>query len=152
MRNAFFIECLELRRLLSTWHIAPGGNDNAAGTLAAPLASINGVVWRVRPGDTVYLRGGTYYPTQQQSMWCDGAAGARITFTSYPGERATIDGRNVRNGWQDAVSISGDWIDFTNISVRKSREVGIVVYNASHVRVMNNKVFSSWGVGIWAGG
>ncbi|HRK30685.1 MAG TPA: right-handed parallel beta-helix repeat-containing protein, partial [Tepidisphaeraceae bacterium] len=147
------VETLEPRRLFANaYYIAPDGSPSNTGTINSPLASINDVTWRVQPGDTVYLRGGTYFPTQQQSMWCDGAPGGRILFTSYPGERAIIDGRNIRAGWQDAVSISGDYIDFTNISVRKSREIGIVVYNASHVRVMYNKVFGSWGVGVWVGG
>lgn len=146
------LDVLEPRRHFANWYIAPTGSDSNSGSLNSPLASINGVVWRVQPGDNVFLRGGTYFISEQQQMWCDGADGARISFSSYPGERALIDGRNVRSGWQDAISISGDYIDFTNITVRKSREIGIVVYNASHTRVMYNKVFSSWGVGIWVGG
>src|SRR6266511_5100456 len=44
----------------STYYVAPTGSDSAAGTQAAPWASIAHAQAVVQPGDAVYLRGGTY--------------------------------------------------------------------------------------------
>jgi PKD repeat protein len=43
----------------------------------------------VRPGDTIWVRGGTYRGTFQSYL--DGTASAPIIVRAYPGERATID-------------------------------------------------------------
>ncbi len=42
------------------FYVAPHGDDAAAGTLAAPWRSIARAQQSVRPGDTVYFRGGRY--------------------------------------------------------------------------------------------
>ena len=54
------LEMLEGRRMLSTYYAAPTGSDSAAGTLAAPFASLSKAISTARSGDTVILRGGTY--------------------------------------------------------------------------------------------
>jgi len=44
----------------ATWYIAPAGQDSATGTLAGPWQSLARAQQAAQPGDTVYLRGGTY--------------------------------------------------------------------------------------------
>ena len=44
----------------ATLYIAPTGNDTAAGTHSAPWKSLARAQQAAQPGDTVYLRGGTY--------------------------------------------------------------------------------------------
>jgi hypothetical protein len=51
----------------SAYYVAPNGNDSAAGTQAAPWASIAHAQAVARPGDTVYFRGGTYAYTRANS-------------------------------------------------------------------------------------
>src|SRR5207253_1701289 len=46
------------------YYVAPAGSDSAAGTLAAPWASIAHAQAAVAAGDTVYFRGGTYTYTR----------------------------------------------------------------------------------------
>jgi hypothetical protein len=41
-------------------YVSPQGSDNAAGTLAAPQASLQRAAERAQPGDTVWMRGGRY--------------------------------------------------------------------------------------------
>src|SRR5450830_32773 len=45
------------------YYVAPGGDDNAAGTRAAPWQSIMRVQHSAQAGDTVYFRGGRYVYT-----------------------------------------------------------------------------------------
>jgi parallel beta-helix repeat protein len=71
---------------------APGGTDSAAGTAAAPLATLGGLLAALAPGQTGCLRAGSYNAV---SISKSGAQGSPITITSYPGERAKIVGRLV---------------------------------------------------------
>ena len=43
--------------------VAPNGNDSNAGTVAAPLRTISRAASRMGPGDTCYVRTGTYRET-----------------------------------------------------------------------------------------
>ena len=71
------------------------GSATGAGTIGDPwtlaVAFAGGYpANRVQPGDTVWIRGGTY--TGQYLCQLSGTAGNPITFRGYPGERVTIDG------------------------------------------------------------
>src|SRR5262245_53882464 len=44
----------------ATYYVAPGGSDSAAGSQAAPWATIAHAQSVAAPGDTVYFRAGTY--------------------------------------------------------------------------------------------
>jgi len=66
------------------------GADANAGTKDAPWRTINHALSQLKPGDTLYLRGGSYF----ENVYC-AAAGkkdAPITIRSYPGEQAVLDG------------------------------------------------------------
>lgn len=69
---------------------AARGDDAAAGTEKSPWKSLRHSLRQLQPGETLYLRGGTYYekPFLSQS----GNESAPITIGSYPGEIAIIDG------------------------------------------------------------
>jgi hypothetical protein len=70
---------------------SPTGSDTAAGTLSGPFKTAQRLSDSLTAGQTGCLRAGTY--TQSQLTFRQaGAAGAPITFTSYPGERATLKG------------------------------------------------------------
>ena len=65
------------------------GSDRNDGSSKQPWKSVAFAVTRVSPGQTLYLRGGTYY----ESVVCrvSGTTSAPITIRSYPGELAIID-------------------------------------------------------------
>ncbi len=88
----------------TNWYASPGGSPSGNGSISGPwdiktaLSSGHGV----RPGDTIYLRGGTYnvcttYTPDQYNPYCigssvSGSSGAPVTIRSYPGEWAVLDG------------------------------------------------------------
>src|SRR5438552_3044438 len=76
----------------TTYYVATTGSDTAAGTMAAPFKTIRKGAMVAQPGDTVYLRGGTY--NEAVSLTTSGTATAWITFSAAPGELPIIDGRN----------------------------------------------------------
>lgn len=69
---------------------ASRGNDSAAGGEQSPWKTLAHASRQLKPGDTLYLRGGTYY--EKISLTQSGTEEAPITIRSYPGEMAVLDG------------------------------------------------------------
>lgn len=82
------------------WFVAPDGSPTAAGTREDPwdIASSLGGKQPVRPGDTIWLAGGTYrHPDRTINsrgfvVALEGTAEQPIHIRPLPGERVTIDG------------------------------------------------------------
>ncbi|HEX8522027.1 MAG TPA: right-handed parallel beta-helix repeat-containing protein [Tepidisphaeraceae bacterium] len=83
MSKKNLIESLESRTLFSAYVVAPIGSDSAAGTAAAPWATLQKAFDSVKAGDTVTVRAGNYAGASKFSM--KGTAGAPITFKADPG-------------------------------------------------------------------
>lgn len=69
---------------------AKHGDDANDGSEKQPWKTINHAMLQVKAGDTVYLRGGSYF----ENVYCaiKGLPDKPITIRSYPGELAVIDG------------------------------------------------------------
>ncbi|MCU4746223.1 hypothetical protein [Streptomyces sp. G-5] len=72
--------------------VATDGDDGAAGTVAAPLRTLQAAVGRARPGDVIAVRGGTYALTTNIQILTSGTSAAPITLGPYQDERVIIDG------------------------------------------------------------
>src|SRR5262245_16553955 len=70
--------------------VAPKVDDKNAGTKDAPWQTLRHAVSQLVPGETLYLRGGTYYEKTYISL--EGTKEAPITLRSFPGEQAILDG------------------------------------------------------------
>jgi hypothetical protein len=83
--------CLGLSNPVSAadYFVAPDGKSGNAGTLGSPwdLATAN---HRVRPGDRVHLRGGTYHTTIRPRR--SGSPGHSIRYANHTGETPLITG------------------------------------------------------------
>lgn len=66
------------------------GDDAASGTEQQPWRTIEHAARQLAAGDTLYLRGGTYY--EQVYLALVGQKDKPITIRCYPGEQAIIDG------------------------------------------------------------
>ncbi|MFM1769526.1 MAG: hypothetical protein RJA22_2055 [Verrucomicrobiota bacterium] len=133
----------------ATYHVATTGSDANPGTLLQPFATLNRAVSAVAPGDTVLVRGGTY--AQTVNLWAQGTPAARVTFQSYPGETAILDGTTLPAN-TTMVTISGDWVDWKGFEVRHSTRTGITIWEASQVRLLQNTIHGCWNGGIFVGG
>ena len=96
---------------------SPVGSDQAAGTSAAPFKSARKLVNSLSAGDVGCLRAGTYV---QGSLTFPraGTAGAPITLTSYPGERARLAGGTV------SVPNGSDFVTISNLDIDGSAALG----------------------------
>jgi len=133
----------------TTWYVATNGSDANPGTLKAPFATLQHAAGVARPGDTVLARGGVYHKllTLKQS----GTQAAPITFASYPGETATIDGSFLpipggQNGLVTLHSV-GDVIiegfELRNYTTTRRAQVPIGIYitgAGDGVQIINNHI------------
>ena len=71
--------------------VAPNGNDNNLGTIAAPYLTIQKCATAVSNGSTCAIRAGTYRETVTPN--------SGTTITSYDGEPVTVDGSDPVTGW-----------------------------------------------------
>lgn len=135
----------------SVYYVAPNGNDSAAGTQAAPWASIARAQTAAKPGDTVYFRGGRYAYTRANSACSSqtarvdaitlnksGSSGNPIRYWAHPGEKPVFDFSRMKDDCRiKGFSITGSWIHL------KGLEVTGVPQN-------NNRNAESWG--LWISG
>ena len=59
-RGATGVDPLESRVVLSTYYVSTTGNDSAAGTSAAPFATLQNAVSHLAPGDILNVESGSY--------------------------------------------------------------------------------------------
>lgn len=71
--------------------LAPDGSDDGKGTEADPWRTLAAAGTRLRAGDTLWVRGGSY-PDTDVSWTHSGTADAPITVRAYPGETPRFDG------------------------------------------------------------
>jgi parallel beta-helix repeat protein len=129
-------------------YVATNGNDSNLGTQSQPLASIQNAVYQAGPGDTIYVRQGTYYPSKRIEIYPSGTATNRINVKTYPQESVIIDGSKIQGNNRDIMSITGDYINVEGFEIRNSQKHGIVVWDASDVRVAKIKTYNNYEGGI----
>jgi Protein of unknown function (DUF1565) len=77
----------------STFYVATTGSDTNPGSYTAPWLTVQHAANTVTAGATVYVEGGTY--KEAVNFPNSGTASQPITFSSYPGQTAVIDGTGV---------------------------------------------------------
>jgi len=130
------------------YYVTPSGSASGTGSTTQPwnLATALAQPSVLRPGDTIWVRGGTY--TGSFTSLLRGTAAAPIIVRGYPGERATIDGQ---------IRTSGAYAWFWGLEVMKSNPVGVgptwmgVDNRAPGTRLINLVVHdaSASGIGDW---
>jgi hypothetical protein len=97
---------------------SPAGTSDADGSIANPwnLQHALNQGSGVQPGDTIWLRGGTYAGTFVSYL--NGTAASPIVVRQYPGERATLDGGN--SAGTAVMSVRGSYTWFWGFEVMSS--------------------------------
>ena len=80
----------------SSWYVAPNGTAAGDGSLALPWdlgPALSGADGRVKPGDTIYIRAGTY-----RGLWVsqlNGTPEAPIKVRAYQRDHVILDGHHL---------------------------------------------------------
>jgi hypothetical protein len=135
---ALTLPSLEAKELF----VAPNGDDSAPGTLEKPLAGLQKAQELASPGDTVWIRGGTYkipanHPiAHQERIWVylyyfnkSGTAEAPIRYWAYQDEHPVFDFSAVKPAdiRINAFQVMGSYLHFRGFEV-----VGVQVNFKGH--------------------
>ena len=146
------------------WYAASDAASTGDGRKTTPLdlTTALGPKSPVRPGDTLWIRGGTYRGIF--ASYLNGTAEAPITLAPYPGEHVIIDGAPER---EPALAVMGAWTVVTGLEIMNSdpirrssgtgsspadqrRGMGVEVRGA-HAKIVNMVVHDmAGGLGMWS--
>lgn len=103
----------------ANFYLAPNGSDNNSGTIDKPFKSLKKLWTVIKPGNLVYLRGGTYaYDVSQNLSGKNGTAGNLIKIWAYPGETPVITKTsNYPESQQDLIYFEGDYFHFKGLEI-----------------------------------
>jgi len=130
------------------WFAAPTGSSGGDGSRRPwdLQTALQGGAGKVQPGDTVWLRGGTYTSATPIYSTLAGSASAPVVVRQYPGERAILDARGATSPTSrgDFFTVQGNYSQFWGFEVTDSdpnRSVNtrpnLIVVNASHIKLVN---------------
>lgn len=134
---------------------APAGRPENAGSAERPLDLATALSARgpLRPGDLLWLRGGTYRGAFTSTL--AGTADALIVVAGFPGERAVLDG--VRDPSRPVLRVDGGYTVYWGFEVTNSspdlpghaRATGIDVFGP-YTKFINLAVYRTGnGMGVW---
>lgn len=115
-------------------YVSPTGTPTGAGTIADPwdLATALSHPAPVQPGDTIWLRGGTYRFQTVLFSVLTGTQAAPIIVRQYPGERATIDFDAPPAPIWNNLTLAGAWTWYWGFEVTNSHPVRFTEPNIRH--------------------
>ncbi|HXV87319.1 MAG TPA: Ig-like domain-containing protein [Gemmatimonadales bacterium] len=139
-------------------YVAPDGSSGNDGSIARPWSlsyALGGAGGGIAPGDTVWLRGGTYQGAFRSTL--AGTSGRPIVVRQYPGERAIIDvaGHTSSSSRGDAFVVSGPWTYWWGLELMSSdpnrytsTRPNMIVNNASNTKYIHVVVHDG-GIGFY---
>lgn len=117
-------------------HVSPAGDDTNPGTLNSPFKTVQKAIAVAEPGDTIYLRGGTYPNSQTITIAKSGTPAARIKLWAYPGEKPVLDFSTQPYGSSNRgvlLTTGGNYWDFKGLEIMRAGDNGVKV-EGSHIR------------------
>ncbi len=91
IRTILLVIIFSCAAIMPAIYVSPSGKDINTGTIDQPLYSISAAVAKVKAGDTILVRGGTYTYTTTIQLSQIGTDAARYYLLAYPGEHPVLD-------------------------------------------------------------
>jgi hypothetical protein len=153
-RSVFLVVILMLAPLLAaqvgaTYYVSKKGSDSNPGTMHSPWLTIQHAANSVSAGATVYVFEGVY--NESVNFPTSGTASAPITFQSYPGDTAVIDGTGLKaKGTQGLINIAGsrsylsiNGFEIRNYTTDSAADVPTGVWitgSGTGIQILNNRI------------
>ncbi len=135
------------------YYVATNGDDGWPGTEAQPWATLQHAVDTIAPGDTIFVRAGTYVGCR---IGISGQPGALKTLKAYPGEMPLVNAAGPANKKDSNIEIenyeatTGYWV-VDGFEVANSLRYGIDMRDTEYITVQNCYVHDSAVTGIFDG-
>ena len=153
---ALFIHVLSAK----TMYVSPTGLNTNPGTISLPYKSIHKAVDLVRPGDTIFVRGGTYMldSTIRIKASKTGTVNARIYLWAYPGERVVLDGSQIPHSSETTfkmdrciyVNHEGNYWHFKGLELCNAKDNGMKMEGSYNI-IENCKFYKNNDTGLQIG-
>ncbi len=140
------------------FYVSPSGSDGNSGTISAPWQTLQKAFDALQPGQTAYLRAGTYGAFCSASTFSRaGTPSAPITVRGYQGERAVIHGQVRLPGQYFRLShvvVEGPSCGTWGATSQQGENLVLMdVGTSAHIEVSHSEIFhGGWHAGIAAGG
>ncbi|MGQ0591684.1 MAG: right-handed parallel beta-helix repeat-containing protein [Gammaproteobacteria bacterium] len=109
----------------ATYLVAPSGSDSNPGTQAAPFATLQKAHDVAVAGDTIYMRGGTYNVSSQQTFTRDGSSGNHIKVFNYPGEVPILNASGITTTDTWVIRFNGaSWWHIKGLEIKNNPKGG----------------------------
>ena len=130
----------------SVFYCAPpekGGNDNNEGSIEAPFFNVSKALSLMEPGDTLYLRGGTYRYTATIALDQRGSELERLCIFNYPGESPVLNFYDIFSTYTNLSSsargsargfkITGDYYYLKGLEICQAPDNGIKIEGSHNI-------------------
>ncbi|MCB2219284.1 MAG: right-handed parallel beta-helix repeat-containing protein [Bacteroidetes bacterium] len=149
--NSVFLCSMVIQLQGATYFIAMDGNNANNGTISHPLATLQFAIEIAEPGDTIFVRDGTYFPLTSIHIDKAGTENNPIFLWAYGNEKPIIDfGNNPRHenppqprdddsieATSDAVGIFmgpvAEWWHLKGLTIQDAPYYGIRVYGSNNI-------------------
>ena len=120
------------------WYVATNGSDTGSGTEQSPFLTIEKAVSMVQPGQTIYIKGGTYNLTATINLTKSGAEGSVISLFAYPGSRPVLNfSGQPLDGNNRGIKITGSYWHIRGIDITGAGDNGMKIEGGSHNIIEN---------------
>jgi len=158
-----------------SYYVAPSGNDNNSGTIDKPWGTWQKAFNTAEAGDTVYFRGGVWYPTShadggypitkidpKAGFGHNGTRSKPVCFFNYPGETPILDcnhanysntgniGLNINNATH--IKLKGLTIRNVRMLTKTDNSSGIEMTKCGNITLENMDIHNIGGAGYWLAG
>lgn len=122
-------------------YIAPWGNDGGDGSWEHPFYNLQKAVDTAVPGDTIYVRGGTYYPTMKADgskttirITKSGTASSRYTIKTFPGEFPVLNFKDQPKKQSiRGIFLGGDYWHIYGLHITRAGDNGIKLEGSHNI-------------------
>ncbi|MBQ4222621.1 MAG: right-handed parallel beta-helix repeat-containing protein [Prevotella sp.] len=122
-------------------YVAPWGGDNGDGTWEHPYYNLQMAVDKTSAGDTIYVRGGTYYPTMKKDgtkttvrLNKSGSPEAWYTIKTFPGEFPILNFRDQpKKQSVRGIQLDGDYWHIYGLHVTEAGDNGMKVEGSHNI-------------------
>ena len=129
---------------MTVYFVSTSGSDDNSGAIGNPFASLQHAHDLAQPGDTIYLRGGTYVLDKVITLNNSGEVGKPLTVASYQGEKAVLDGSGIPTPQEfngRTIHLTDvSWNHFKGIEVTNGPDGGLLIDGASHHNVFEQVI------------
>ena len=145
------VACLCGGAFAADYYVATNGDDGWPGTEAQPWATLQYAVDTIAPGDTIFVRAGTYVGCRIE---ISGQPGALKSLKAYPGETPLVNAAGPANKKDSNIEIenydatTGYWV-VDGFEVANAQRYGIDMRDTQYITVQNCYVHDSAVTGIF---